>query len=382
MSHYDTIFHQFNQLIPRGKFKEIVDRFHGDYKVRSFHCWAQLVALLYGQLTGQHSLRDLVTALRSCHRKLYHLGIRAISRSTLSDANGLRPAEIYEALFYHLYGLCKGRKHFRFTLPLRILDATVIPLCLSVFPWAKFRRRKGAIKLHAVLDADNQIPSFAVVTSARVHEINVARDMHILPDSIIVFDRAYLDFCWLKAIHLQGAYFVTRIKRNTQYRVLDRQKANRVSGITSDQTIRVTGAHAEVLSIELRRVRYVDRESGQAYLYLTNIHHLDALEIANIYKARWEIELFFKWIKQHLKIKSFLGTSRNAVMTQIWIALILYLLLSYLRKLHGCQCTIYTLKKRLEVNVMERRPIADLLKDVMFKPPDTNERQIKLPIIL
>ena len=282
------------------------------------------MALFFGQLTGQHSLRDLITTLDAGRKKLQQVGLGAVSRSTLADANRKRPQEIFGELFCCLYQRCRRQapgQRFAFRHRVYSLDATVIDLCLKVFDWAKFRKRKGAIKLHLILDHAGHIPSFCVMTPGREHEIEVARGQRYEPDSILTFDRAYVDYHWFDQLHRQGVYFVTRQKRNARYRVLERRPVGPQPGVTSDQVIRLTGKAAGCLSTPLRRIGYRDPETRQFYVFLTNLFHLTVGEVSAIYKARWQIELFFKWVKQHLKIKSFLGTTANAVMTQVWVAL-------------------------------------------------------------
>jgi putative transposase len=241
------------------------------------------------------------------------------------------------------------------------LDATVIDLCLKVFDWAKFRKRKGAIKLHLILDHAGHIPSFCVMTPGREHEIEVARGQRYEPDSILSFDRAYVDYHWFDQLHRQGVYFVTRQKRNARYRVLERRPVGPQPGVTSDQVIRLTGKAAQCLSTPLRRIGYRDPETRQFYVFLTNLLHLTAGEVAAIYKARWQIELFFKWVKQHLKLKSFLGTTANAVMTQVWVALCVYLLVAYVKFLLRPPGRLYEIFKRLQVTALEYLALGQVL---------------------
>ena len=335
------------------------------------------MALFYGQLTGQHSLRDLVTALNSSLHKLQHVGLRAVRRSTLADANSKRSHEIFRELFFALYGRCcqQAPSHgFQFRHKLYSLDATVIDLCLKVFDWAKFCQRKGAIKLHLMLDHEGQIPSFCVITPGREHEIQVARRQRYEPDSILTFDWGYLDYHWFDQLHRQGVFFVTRMKKNARHTVRERRRVDKSKGLTSDQTIRMTGTQAQCLSMPLRRIGYRDPESKKHYVYLTNLFHLSAQEIAAIYKARWQIELFFKWVKQHLKIKSFLGTSPNAVMTQVWVALCVYLLIAYLKFLSKAPWSPYQIFKRFQVTALEYIDLGQLLAE---KPKNARKSQDK-----
>ena len=377
MAKYTSVLSQLLRYIPRSEFQGIVQRHGGDKGVRSLSCWKQFVALFYGQLTGQHTLRDLVTALSAGIHKLQHVGLTRVRRSTLADANSNRPPEIFRELFFSLYERCgkQAPSHgFQFRHKLYSLDATVIDLCLKVFDWAKFRQRKGAIKLHLMLDHEGQIPSFCVITPGREHEIQVARKQRYEPDSILTFDRGYVDYHWFDQLHRQGVFFVTRMKKNARHTVLERRRVDKKEGLTSDQTIRMSGSKGECLSTPLRRIGYRDPESKKHYVYLTNLFHLSAQEIVAIYKARWQIELFFKWIKQHLKIKSFLGTSPNAVMTQVWVALCAYLLIAYLKFLSKAPWSPYQILKRLQVTALEYIDLGQLLAE---KPKNARKGQHK-----
>ena len=365
MAKYSSILDQLLRHIPRGEFQQIVNRHQGDKGVRSFRCWKQFASLFFGQLTGQHSLRDLVTAVNTGLHKLRQVGLSHLSRSTLADANESRPHEMYRELFGSLYERCRRTAPghgFRFSHKVYCLDASVISLSLKVFNWAQFQAKKGAIKLHLALDLDGQIPSFCVITAGSQHEVKQARRQRYEPDSILVFDRGYNDYHWFNDVDSQGVFFVTRLKRRASYKVVQRRKVDKGQGFTSDQTIRITGEKADCIPIDLRRVGYRDPETGQQYFFLTNVFHLSVEEIAALYKARWKIELFFKWIKQHLKIKSFLGTSPNAVMTQVWVALCVYLLTSYVRFLNRVAFTTYEVFKRLQVAALEYLPLAQVLQ--------------------
>ena len=377
MAKYTSVFSQLLRYLPRSKFQAIVRRHGGDKGVRSFSCWKQFVALFYGQLTGQHSLRDLVTALNANLHKLQHVGLNSVRRSTLADANSNRSHEIFQDLFFSLYEQCckPAPSHgFQFRHKLYSLDATVIDLCLKVFDWAKFRRRKGAIKLHFMLDHEGQIPSFCVITPGREQEIQVARQQRYEPDSILTFDRGYIDYHWFDQLHEQGVFFVTRMRKNTRYTVRERRRVDKSKGLTCDQTIRMSGSKADCLSIPLRRIGYRDPKSRKHYVFLTNLFHLRAGQVAAIYQARWQIELFFKWVKQHLKIKSFLGTSSNAVMTQVWVALCVYLLIAYVKFLNKVPWSPYQIFKRLQVTALEYIDLRRLLAE---KPKNPRKREDK-----
>ena len=372
MQQFNTVYNQFRKHIPRFEFQTCVDHYNGDYRVRTFNCWSQFTTMMYAQLTGKSSLRALEMSLQNHAQHFYHLGLEKVSRSTLADANQNRDWHIYEELFTQVLRRCQdvAPKHkFRFKNKLQSFDASTIKLCLETFPWAKFRQAKGAIKLHARLDHSGQIPDFINITTGKTHEIKVARTLPIEKDSINVFDRAMIDYNWLCDIDDKGAYFVTRAKDNMSYVVVQKPEHQlpelseraRQNGIIKDQIIRIVGSKADHIPIELRLVTYRDPETEEVYEYLTNLFHLAALTIAQIYKARWEIELFFKWIKQHLKIKTFLGTTENAVMSQIWIAVITYLLLAYIKyknKFHG---SLLTLQRLICENIFVRMHLDQLL---------------------
>ncbi len=367
MSYFNTIYNQLLHLIPRHKFETLVKRYNTDYYVKYFTSWQQFIVLLYAQIKGKDSLRDIETSLKSNSKRWYHIGLKDIKRSTLSDANNRREYRIYEELFYILLSRCRSitPKHkFRFKNPLYTIDATVVDLCLSLFPWAKFRKRKGALKLHYLYDHSGSIPTFLVVTDAKQHEIKVARgqNLPLLPDSIISVDRAYIDYKWLYSLKRTKVYFVTRAKRNLKYEVLGQHEIDSKKGLLFDKTISLTGypqskAYPEVL----RLIGYKDPEAKKTLVFLTNNFRLSAYTITQIYKARWQIEIFFKWIKQNLKIKSFLGTSKNAVLTQIWIAMCYYLLLAYIKYQTKYSYSLLELSRMLSEMILERVSLIDLL---------------------
>jgi len=365
-----TVLAQILSLVPRSEFAKLAREHGGENRIRSFSCWAQFVCLLYAQFSRQTSLRDLVLALETKKRFLYHLcGTHNVRRTTLADANERRPYKIYESLFMVLYQQCNvqaPQHRFRFRNKLYSFDASTVTLCLSVFPWAKFRRAKGAIKLHALLDHDGHVPSFLRVTTGRTHDIQQARHLVPEPDSILVFDRGYVDYAWFYQLHVQGAYFVTRLKRGADFRVLARRDPPPLSGVTADQTIRLRGAKPDSIPVDLRRIGYRDPGTGHRYFFLTNLFRLSPKTVAEIYRSRWQVELFFKWIKQHLRIKTFIGTSENAVMSQVYVAMIAYLLLSYLKFSSRSPLTLYALAKRIEVCLFERVDLRDLLTRQIF----------------
>ena len=321
--HSNTILNQLLTLLPRHQFDRAVSQYAGNHYVKKFTTWHQLTTLLYAQASGKNSLRDIQTALGTQEPKLYHLGLPAVKRSTLADANAQRDCRIMEHLFSHLLNRCQAiapKHQFRFKNPVRAFDSTTIDLCLALFPWAKFRQTKGAVKLHCQLDLRGQIPSFVVMTDGKCSDIRAVRSfLDLIADSIYVVDRGYIDFDWLGRIDDAQAFFVTRAKDNLNYRITGQHEIPLKEGLLYDRTIELTGQQTQKKYVKpLRLIGYFDAETGVTYEFLTNNVTLAAMTIAKIYKARWHVELFFKWIKQHLKIKTFLGTSRNAVLTQIW----------------------------------------------------------------
>lgn len=365
MAHHNTVFSQLLKLVPRHEFETLANQHHEGRKLRKMTRWSQFVAMALAQLSGRSSLRDVVSNLSAQAAKLYHLGTALVSRSSLARVNEQQPNALYEALFAKLLSRCQSRapRHgFRFKNKLYSLDASTIDLCLSVFPWARFRTTKGAVKLHVGLDHDGLLPAFLNITDGKTHDITAARAMQLPKDSILVIDRGYTDYTWYNQLNTNDISFVTRQRRNAVYQVVKRHSVLKAKGLTSDQTIRLTGIKGKEYPILLRRIGYRDGETGKHYVFLTNNFKLAAATIAAIYKARWQIELFFKWIKQNLKIKSFLGTSKNAVMTQIWIAVCVYLLLAYLKFISMVGSSLQQMLRVLQLNLFERRDLMDLLR--------------------
>jgi len=367
MAHYTTIMNELLNLIPRHRFETIVKNSSGDCYVKRFGCWNQLTVLLYAQASGRDSLRDIEQTFKVNTERLYHLGLPAIKRSTLADANTSRDYRIFEGLFYRLLERCKEitPKHkFKFKNPLYTLDATVIDLCLASFPWAKFRTTKGALKLHYQFDYSGQIPSFLVVTDAKHHEVQVAqKNFDILADSIYCFDKGYLDFGWFRRIKEAHSCFVTRAKDNLKYTVIGQHNQANKKGVLSDEIISLSGYYqSKDYPDKLRLIRYYDKETDKTLVFLTNNFGLCALTIAQIYKARWQIEIFFKWIKQNLKIKTFLGTSKNAVLTQIWVAMCYYLLLAYIKYQSRYKYSLFYLHRVIKETLLSRFTLIDLLR--------------------
>jgi putative transposase len=364
LAHHNTVFSQLLKLVPRHEFETLANQHHTGRRLRKMTRWSQFVAMALSQLSGRASLRDVVSNLSAQTAKLYHLGTALVTRSSLARVNEKQPYSLYEQLAGKLLTQCQGRapRHgFRFKNKLYSLDASTIDLCLSVFPWAKFRTTKGAVKLHVGLDHDGLLPSFMTITDGKSHDITAARALQLSKGSIVVMDRGYNDYTWYNQLNSQGVFFVTRLRRNARYRVTERRHVIKSKGLTSDQTIRLTGTKASNCPITLRRIGFKDAATRIQYYFLTNNFDLAASTIAEIYKARWQIELFFKWIKQNLKIKSFLGTSRNAVMTQIWIAICVYLLLAYLKFASQIDKSFQQILRLLQLNLFDRRELRGLL---------------------
>ena len=378
---------QLQTFIPRHHFENLTKNYFGDRYVKKFTCWNQFTTMLYAQVKGCDSLRDIQNGFAAQSYKLYHLGLPSVKRSTLADANQTRDYRIYEKLFYKLLERCKKitPKHkFKFKNPLYTLDATVIDLCLSTFQWAKFRTTKGAIKLHYQFDNTTQIPSFLVITDAKQHEITVARSFFTpIADSIYCVDKGYLDFAWLYSIDTSRAFFVTRAKDNLNYSVVGQQKSDEKKGILSDEVIQLAGFYQKKdYPKNLRLVRYFDKEQEKYLTFLTNNFFLSAYTITQIYKARWQVEIFFKWIKQNLKIKTFFGTSPNAVLTQIWVAMCYFLLLAYIKYQTKYKYSLFYLHRLIKETILERLNLIDLLNvtDKILPKIKNTEQQLDLSL--
>ena len=366
MAHHNTVFSQLLKLIPRHEFEVLANQHHCGRSFRTASRWSQFVTMAMGQLAGRNSLRDIIENISAQAHRLYHLGSAKLSRSNLSRINEDKPYALYEALFGKLLNRCQGMTpghDFRFKNPLYSLDASTIDLCLSVFPWADFRSTKGAIKLHVGLNHDGYLPEFVTVTDGKTSDIEVGRTLEFPKGSMVAIDRGYNDYAWYKQLTEKGIFFVTRLKSNAKSRVVSRRSVLSDKGLTSDQTIEFTGAQtAKKCPIPLRRIGYRDPETGKHYVFLTNHFKLAAKTIADIYKARWQVELFFKWVKQNLKIKSFIGTSKNAVMTQVWIALCVYLLLAFIKFQSKLKKSMQQILRLLHLNLFEKRDLMALLR--------------------
>ncbi|HNO21324.1 MAG TPA: IS4 family transposase [Nitrosomonas sp.] len=373
MAHCNTIFSQILKLVPRHEFETLAKQHHSGRSFRTASRWSQFVTLAMAQLAGRISLRDIVENVSAQAHRLYHLGSAKLTRSNLSRINEDKPYALYEALTGKLLNRCQGMApghKFRFKNPLYSLDASTIDLCLSVFPWASFRSTKGAIKLHVGLNHDGYLPEFVTITEGKTSDVEMGRTLAFPSGSIVVVDRGYNDYDWYNQLTEKGIFFVTRLKANAQYRVINRQPVLKNKSLTSDQTIRLTSIQAaKKCPNQLRRVGYRDIDTGKHYIFLTNNFKLAARTIADIYKARWQVELFFKWIKQNLKIKSFIGTSKNAVMTQIWIAMCVYLLLAFIKFQSKMNKTMQQILRLLQLNLFEKRDLMALLRG---DPPNLN----------
>lgn len=364
--HYNTIMYQLQTLISRHDYENLVSQYSGDRYVKGFTCWQQFNVMLYALASGKDSLRDIEHSFLAQEPKMYHLGLKKVSRSTLADANKERDYRIIEELFYTMIKRFKDitpKQGFKFKNPLMLLDATVIDLCLESFPWAKFRQRKGALKLHYQYDFKGEIPSFLTVTDGKQHELSVARSFfNLVPDSIYCFDKGYTDYAWLYSIETSKAFFVTRAKINMNYQVIGQHEPIKNSSIIADNRISLADFYPQKdYPKELRLIEYYDQEESKTLVFLTNNFKLAAATIAKIYKARWQIEIFFKWIKQNLKIKTFFGTSKNAVMTQIWVAMCYFLLLTYIKYQSKYKYSLFYLHKIIRETILERLNIIDLL---------------------
>lgn len=359
-----TIFSQIMDFLPMNDFRKCVRRYRGNYKIQKFSCLEQFLCLAFAQLTYRESLRDIESCLRSMKNKTYHMGTRSqISRPTLAGANKNRDWRIYADFAMLL--IEKARKLYAdepFGVDLKetvyALDSTTIDLCLSLFPWAHFRKRKGAIKIHTLLDLRGPIPAFISVTDGSVHDVNILDELIIEPGSFYVIDRAYIDFERLYRLKEQSGFFITRAKKNFQCRRIYSHHVDKSLGLICDQTVSLTGFYSKQHYPEkLRRIRYFDQEKQKHLIFLTNNFSLPAITIAQLFKCRWQVELFFKWIKQHLRIKAFFGTSKNAVKTQVWTAIATYVLIAIIKKQLKIEHSLYTMLQVLSVTIFEKTSI-------------------------
>ncbi|HZY30436.1 MAG TPA: IS4 family transposase [Candidatus Methylomirabilis sp.] len=363
-----TIFAQLMDFVSPYEFRKCVDRYEGHHKVQRFSCWDQFLCLAFAQLTYRESLRDIQACLRVAQPKLYHMGFRGtVARNTLAHANEVRDWRIYADFAQGLIATARTlytSDPFGVELATTVyaFDSTTIDLCLALFPWATFRQRQGAVKLHTLLDLRGNIPTVLFITPGTVHDVNLLDALGVEAGAIYIVDRGYLDFARLYRLHQALGFFVTRAKRNFRFRYLDSRPVDRTTGVHSDQIVRLYGFYSHQGYPErLRRIRFFDPERRRWLVFLTNNFALPAPTIAQLYKCRWQVELFFKWIKQHLRIKAFYGTSENAVKTQIWIAIAVYVLVAIVKKRLHLEASLYTILQILSVSLFEKIPLAQAL---------------------
>jgi hypothetical protein len=362
------VFAQLTDLIHPEQFRRCVRRYHGDYKVKTFSCWNQFLCMAFGQLTFRESLRDVETCLRSRHDQLYHLGIRGeVSRSVLADANRERDWRIYHDLAQRLIRraralYAKDPIEVKLNETVYALDSTTIDLCLNLFPWARFRRAKAAVKLHTLLDLRGAIPTFISISQGKQADVRVLDELVLEPGAFYVMDRGYVDFQRLYGFVLAAAFFVTRCKTNLRFNRLQSRPVDSATGVRSDQMIWLRNPSSiQHYPDKLRRIHYVDAQTGKSLVFLTNNFALPALTIALLYKNRWQVELFFKWIKQHMRLRAFYGRSENAVRCQIWSAICAYLLVAIVKKKLKIQKTLNEMLQIVSVNIFEQIPLPELL---------------------
>jgi hypothetical protein len=369
MNQGKLVFAQLTEHLPLTTFRRCVARYQGEFRVRAFSCLDQFLCMAFAQLTFRESLREIEACLRAHVVKLYHMGIRSkrISRSTLADANEVRDWRIYADFAQSLIGIARRLYADEpFGVDLRetvyALDTTTIDLCLSVFPWAPFVATKAAVKLHTLLDLRGNIPTFIHISDGKLHEVNILDQLLPEPGAFYVMDRGFTDYARLYRFHQAGSFFVTRARSNMRTRRRYSRAVDRSTGLVCDHTVVFTGKYAQHdFPTALRRVRFKDRDSGKTLIFLTNNFALEAVTITELYRCRWQVELFFKWIKQHLRIKAFFGTSENAVKSQIWIAVSVYVLVAIIKKRLNLQASLFQLLQILSVTMFERTPLHQLL---------------------
>lgn len=377
------IFSQITDHLPLHQFHQCVQKYQGHYKVQKFSCLDQFLCMAFAQLTYRESLRDIEVCLCAQENKLYHMGIRAdVSKSTLAYANETRDWRIYADFAQILIGIARPLYKneglgFNFTETVYAFDSSTIDLCLALFPWARFRKKKGAIKLHTLLDIRGSIPVFISITDGKVHDVNTLDELILEVGSFYIIDRGYLDFARLYQINLAPAFFVIRAKSNMNCRRIESRPVDKTTGLICDQTILLNNFYAaRDYPEKLRRIKYHDVETQKTLTFLTNNFSLPALTIAQLYKCRWRVELFFRWIKQHLRIKNFYGTSENAVKTQIWIAVSIYVLVAILKKRLDLEASLYTILQVLSLTIFEKMPISQLFAgncEIMSKNETCNQ---------
>jgi NAD(P)-dependent dehydrogenase (short-subunit alcohol dehydrogenase family) len=365
-----TVFSQLAHFLPLHSFRQCVERYNGNHKVQRFTCMDQFLCMAFAQLTYRESLRDIETCLRTMQPKLYHMGIRGrVARSTLADANESRDWRIYadfaQALIAQARTLYQNESlAVDLEAAAYALDATTIDLCLALFPWAHFHKTKAAVKLHTLLNLRGNIPEFVCISEGNVHDVNVLDVLVAMAGAFYIMDRGYVDFARLHRLHVAGAFFVTRAKQRMLYKRQCSRPVDKASGLRSDQTILLAGKKtAASYPAPLRRIHYKDPETGKDFVFLCNNFTLGALDVARLYKARWQVELFFKWIKQHLRIKAFYGTSENAVKTQVWIAVSIYVLVAIVKKRLHLDHSLYTILQIFSITLFEKKPILQVFSE-------------------
>lgn len=383
MTHSNTALHQLLKPLSRHEFESEAKKHHVGQKLRSATRWDQFIGMSLSQLSGRQSLRDIQSNLEAQRAKLYHLGAKPMARSTLARLNEHQPCALYENVFARLLKKCQSmpsQHQFRFKNPLYSLDASAIDLSLNVFPWAAHRDDTANVKLSVGLNHGTQIPEFVALSDGQENDMIQGRQFNFPKGSIVAFDKGYVDYQWFKSLTNKGIFFVTRLRAKAVYRVEARRDVDKSKGVCSDQIIQLNSAHALKRGAPLlRRVGYRDATTGKFYEFLTNHFHLSAVTIAAIYKDRWKVELFFKAIKQNLKIKAFVGTSRNAVLTQIWIAMITYLLLAFARHSAKAGWTVQRIMRVMMLNLFERKSLTSILRP--DPPPDKkSEPQMRLAL--
>jgi hypothetical protein len=383
MNQGKLVFAQLMQHLPLTTFRRCVNRYQGEHKVQSFSCLDQFLCMAFAQLTFRESLRDIEACLRAQRSKLYHLGMRSLmARNTLANANAVRDWRIYADFAQSLIGIARRLYvNERFGVDLQdavyALDTTNIDLSLAVFPWAPYQHSRAAIRLHTLLDLRGNIPSFIHISGGKVHEVNVLDQLLPEPGAFYIMDRGFLDFARLFRFHQAGSFFVTRAKSNTRAQRRYSHPVDRNTGLICDQTIVLTGHFTpEYFPAPLRRIRFKDSQSGHSLVFLTNNFRLPALTITELYRCRWQVELFFKWIKQHLRIKAFFGTSENAVKAQIWIAVSVYVLVAIIRKRLQLSASMYEILQILSLTMFERTPLDQLLAQAV--PKEMPQQQLSL----
>ena len=365
-----TVFSQLMDFLPKNEFDKCVQRYHGNYRIRKFSCYDQYLCLAFAQLTYRESLRDIETCLRAVQPKLYHSGMRCrVARGTLATANEKRDWRIYADFANVLINI--ARKLYAdddFAVAIKqtayAFDSTTIDLCLSLFPWARFRKRKGAVKLHTLIDLRGNIPCFIYITEGKVHDVKALDKLILEPGAFYIMDKAYIDFSRLYMFTQNLSFFVVRAKKNLDFSRKYSRKVDKSTGLRCDQTIRLKGVKSSQLyPVPLRRISYIDAETGKRYVFLSNNFSLPALTIAQLYKCRWQVELFFKWIKQHLRIKAFYGTSENAVKTQVWIAISVYVLVAIVKKKLKIERSLNEILQILSISLFEKVPFSQVVSD-------------------